>query len=176
MQKFFLGFSAALPLLFLLPPRPINASPGDTDSVRPRIEFNQEISGRFAKLIADLDDSNYPVRDKATRELAKLRDLAIPALRKALEKPVSLEVRVRIEQLLEKRQRFHAYQAKAEAVAREFADHAMKALQILETRHVTPASKQQLIAWSVQGMFQELKEPTLLPGPLPGRNGPFRGR
>jgi hypothetical protein len=52
-------------------------------------------------LIADLDSNQFPVRDKATQELEKLAELAHPALKKALAGNPSLEMRQRIETLLD---------------------------------------------------------------------------
>jgi RNA polymerase sigma factor (sigma-70 family) len=56
---------------------------------------------RVARLIADLDDERFAVRDKASADLAKLGDLAEPFLRKTLEGKPSLEVRHRIQTILE---------------------------------------------------------------------------
>jgi RNA polymerase sigma factor (sigma-70 family) len=57
---------------------------------------------RLKRLIADLDDDDFPRREKATEELAKVGDLAEPALRKALEGPTSAEMRQRLKSLLER--------------------------------------------------------------------------
>ena len=57
---------------------------------------------RIPKLIADLDDASFEVREKASQELEKLGRAAHPALKKALESP-SPEVRRRAEMLLEKK-------------------------------------------------------------------------
>jgi hypothetical protein len=51
-------------------------------------------------LICDLDDDEFAVREKATAELARLAELAVPALQRALQDRPSLEVRRRIEDLL----------------------------------------------------------------------------
>src|SRR5262249_9009488 len=58
-------------------------------------------SKRINQLISDLDDSQFAVRDKATRALEKLGRQAEPALRQALVKAQSAELRRRIETLLE---------------------------------------------------------------------------
>jgi hypothetical protein len=55
----------------------------------------------LSRLIADLDSEEFTVRDRATTELAKLGVLSEPALKKALTANPSLEVRSRIESLLE---------------------------------------------------------------------------
>jgi RNA polymerase sigma factor (sigma-70 family) len=54
-----------------------------------------------ARLIADLDSDDFKVRQKATEELTKLGDAIAPALQTALEGKPSLEVRRRIQQLLD---------------------------------------------------------------------------
>jgi hypothetical protein len=57
---------------------------------------------RIAQLIDSLDDAKFNVRAQAAAELDALGDVALPALRNAMSGPVSLEVRRRIERLLEK--------------------------------------------------------------------------
>jgi WD40 repeat protein len=54
----------------------------------------------LARLIADLGDEKFTMRQKATRELEKLAWLARPALKQALAGRPSLEVRRRVERLL----------------------------------------------------------------------------
>jgi hypothetical protein len=54
------------------------------------------------RLVTDLDSDKYNVRQKATEELHKLGELAIPALQKLLAGQPSLETRRRAESLLEK--------------------------------------------------------------------------
>jgi hypothetical protein len=51
-------------------------------------------------LLAGLDSDTFTVRQKATRELQALGELARPALKRALEKTSSIEVRQRAEKLL----------------------------------------------------------------------------
>jgi WD40 repeat protein len=57
---------------------------------------------RIDKLIADLDDNRFAVREKAATELERLGRVVFPSLRKALDSP-SAEVRRRAEELLEKK-------------------------------------------------------------------------
>ncbi len=54
----------------------------------------------IAQMIVDLDSPRYPVRQKATAELARLGERARAALMRAVVRPVTLEVRQRIEGLL----------------------------------------------------------------------------
>jgi hypothetical protein len=54
------------------------------------------------RLIADLDSDQFAVRDKAMQEFEKLGDRASTELRKAQESKPTLEIKRRIEQLLEK--------------------------------------------------------------------------
>jgi RNA polymerase sigma factor (sigma-70 family) len=58
-------------------------------------------SRRVARLIADLDDEQFDVRQKATRELEKQSAEVEPALLQALEEGPTLEQRKRLERLLE---------------------------------------------------------------------------
>jgi RNA polymerase sigma factor (sigma-70 family) len=62
---------------------------------------------RVARLVADLDDERFEVREKAQAELAKLGAAAEPALRKALQQAPSIELRRRVEGLLAPQQRNH---------------------------------------------------------------------
>jgi hypothetical protein len=54
------------------------------------------------KLIGDLDSKQFKTRDQAMKELEKLGAVAVPVLHKALTAKVSLEMRQRMELLLEK--------------------------------------------------------------------------
>jgi WD40 repeat protein len=60
---------------------------------------------RIAKLVADLDNPEFPTREKANAQLEQLHELAAPALRKALSAPASAEARRRVEAMLEKLRR-----------------------------------------------------------------------
>jgi WD40 repeat protein len=56
---------------------------------------------RVVRLLADLDNEQFSVREKASRELGELRTSVEPALRKVLAGKPSLEVRRQVERLLE---------------------------------------------------------------------------
>src|SRR5207249_4592959 len=56
---------------------------------------------RLARLLADLDTDVFGRRDRATKELHKMGDGALPGLHKALAGRPPLEVRRMVEQLLE---------------------------------------------------------------------------
>jgi hypothetical protein len=74
-------------------------------------------------LLADLDHKRFAARQKAALELEKLGQLVEPDLRKALERPPSLEVRRRLEQLLEKA---------AEAFPDRATLQTLRAVEVLE--------------------------------------------
>jgi WD40 repeat protein len=57
---------------------------------------------RLERLVTDLGDEKFKVRRQAMEELEKLGELAQPALQKVLDGPAALEVRRRVEQLLDK--------------------------------------------------------------------------
>jgi WD40 repeat protein len=59
-------------------------------------------SKHLQRLIANLDDKRFPVRQEAQKELEQIGELAAPALKKALTEKSSLEVRQRIDGLLAK--------------------------------------------------------------------------
>jgi hypothetical protein len=54
------------------------------------------------KLLEDLNSDQYAIRQKASAELERLADLAGPALREKVDGKISLEMRKRIEALLDK--------------------------------------------------------------------------
>ncbi|HMC65649.1 MAG TPA: hypothetical protein VKI65_11985, partial [Gemmataceae bacterium] len=56
---------------------------------------------RIAQLVADLDDNQFAVREKAATGVRQLGEAAAPALRKALERKPSLELRRRAEAILD---------------------------------------------------------------------------
>jgi hypothetical protein len=57
---------------------------------------------RLARLIADLDDWRFTVRDRAAETLAALQEAAGPALRQALREPLSPEARRTVTGLLDR--------------------------------------------------------------------------
>jgi RNA polymerase sigma factor (sigma-70 family) len=78
---------------------PEQAVPFLAERVRPAAAPNAK---RVARLLADLDDERFGVREQASRELEALRGLAGPALREALAGRPSAEARRRLEELLAK--------------------------------------------------------------------------
>ena len=95
---------------------------------------------RLQKLIADLESQKFPVRNAANKELEEIGDLAAGALRQALAKNSSLEMRRRIETLLDKLNG---------AVTRPELLRAVRAVAILETTASPEARK--LLETLVQG-------------------------
>jgi hypothetical protein len=82
----------------------LTAVPGDAESfLAARLHPVPTDAGqRIDGLIHDLDDNRWAVRDHAEGELESLGELAEGQLRKTLQKPPSLEVRRRVEWLLER--------------------------------------------------------------------------
>jgi hypothetical protein len=60
------------------------------------------VGAQLARLVAQLDSSNFAERDKASQELEKRLHLAEPVLRQALASNPALEMRRRLEDLLDK--------------------------------------------------------------------------
>lgn len=79
---------------------------------------------RIRTYLADLDSDEFLRRDKATHELEQLGEVAAPAMRKLLEEKPPLEVRRRIEALLET---IEARPLSPDAL------RAIRTLQVLET-------------------------------------------
>jgi WD40 repeat protein len=59
---------------------------------------------RIQRLLADLGSDEFAVREAASRELLKLDEQAIPYLEATLKSPESLEVRLRVQRILEQKQ------------------------------------------------------------------------
>jgi hypothetical protein len=79
---------------------------------------------QIARWIADLDSGQFTVRERACRELEKLRDQAAAPVRHAFTKPASLEAKRRLENVIE---RLVDHDPPPEQL------QALRALQVLET-------------------------------------------
>jgi hypothetical protein len=90
---------------------------------------------KLAKLIAELDDDQFAVREKATQELEQQGDLAVDALRKALTGTISVEARRRIEAILDKQT--------VAAMLTPDRQRLVRALEVLENAG-TPEARQAL--------------------------------
>jgi RNA polymerase sigma factor (sigma-70 family) len=90
----------------------------------------------LVRLLADLDNEQFAVRERARKELEQLGDLAASACRKALENNPSPEARRRLEQLLEK-QTQHLWSPSPELL------RTLRALEVLE-HLATPEARQLL--------------------------------
>jgi WD40 repeat protein len=103
---------------------------------------------RLDRLLTDLGSDRFAVRERATHELAKLRELAVDALHQAQAAGVSLELRRRAEKLLE---RLQSPDAQAGRLG------GARAVEVLETI-ASPAARQVLrrlasgapVAWLTQ--------------------------
>jgi hypothetical protein len=89
---------------------------------------------RVARLLKDLDDDRFSVRERAMKELAEMGEATEPLLREQLSAAPSPEVRQRVEVLLDSAQN---------AVGDADAVRALRAIEVLE-RIATPASRDTL--------------------------------
>jgi HEAT repeat protein len=89
--------------------------------------------GRVARLLAALDSEKFAERERATRELETLEETAAVELRQTLARKPSLEIRRRVEALLE---RLNHLPTRAQL-------QALRAIETLE-RIGTPEAKQVL--------------------------------
>ncbi|HEY7154651.1 MAG TPA: sigma-70 family RNA polymerase sigma factor [Gemmataceae bacterium] len=81
---------------------PKYALPFLAERLRPITPLDEKQQKQVAHLLADLDKESFTTRQQAEMELEKMGPAVEPALRKALEGKPSLEVRRRIEKVLEK--------------------------------------------------------------------------
>ncbi len=88
---------------------------------------------RIARLIVELDNDDFAVRENARRELEKQDENAEEALRKTLQNRPSLEVRRRVEALLE---RLHPFPARAEQLQMSRAMLALEWMDAPEARQL----------------------------------------
>lgn len=116
---------------------------------------------RLRQWIADLDNDQLAVREKATSELEKVGAAALHAMQKALADKPSLETRRRLEPLIEKQQREEWSSSPANLRSR-------RAVEVLE-RAGTPEAKEVLTilangapgAWQTQDAKAALERGTL---------------
>lgn len=87
---------------------------------------------QISRLITDLGSEQFAVRDKATKELAELREVALPALRAALAARPELEQRKRLEQLVREAENEMAAPGRL---------HLWRTLAALEQMRTPPARK-----------------------------------
>jgi hypothetical protein len=106
---------------------PRQAVPLFRDKLRPAPAVDPK---KIAQWIADLDSEEFEARQRATQELEKLGDLAVPALTKLAADPPTLEARKRAEQILE---RLTGHTLSTEQV------RLMRALEVLEQVGTTEA-------------------------------------
>jgi hypothetical protein len=103
---------------------------------RLRVKPPPDVKG-IPGLLDDLDADDFTVREKAATEFEKLGEAAQPALEKALKGQPSIEVKRRIQELLEKLR---------ESPVRL---QALRALEVLE--HIDTAESRQLLARLADG-------------------------
>jgi RNA polymerase sigma factor (sigma-70 family) len=108
--------------------------------LKARVQPIEANARRIARLIADLDDDAFAVRERATTELDKIGPLARPALSKALATKPPLEVRRRLEGLLS-----IIMQEQLESIISRERLRTLRALEVLE-RIGTPEARQVLRA------------------------------
>jgi hypothetical protein len=109
---------------------------------------------RIARLIADLDDDEYAVREKATHELEKLGPVARPALRQVLKAPPSPEVRRRVQGLLP------ALRPSDEETLSPEQLRALRAIQVIEYIG-NPEAKHLLQALAEKAADRRLREESM---------------
>ncbi|HEY7154650.1 MAG TPA: WD40 repeat domain-containing protein [Gemmataceae bacterium] len=96
------GASQAYRAMWQMTLAPKQSLPFLDEQLRRIARRDAEQQKKVARLIADLDDDQFAVREWAAGELEKMGSWIEPALRQALEGKLSLEVRRRIETVLEK--------------------------------------------------------------------------
>jgi hypothetical protein len=118
---------------------------------------------RIERLIADLDSDDFDTRTKASKELAELGELAVPALRKALAKGPPAEGRRRMDDLVKQWE-------SAKAAPRGETLRMLRAVAALE-RAGTPEARRVLEALAAgapeAGLTQEAQAAAGRSGPKP---------
>jgi hypothetical protein len=97
---------------------------------------------RLARLIADLDSNQFAEREEASKALENLEEVAVGACRKALQAQPSLEVRRRLEAVLEK-------EAKSASAPPPERMRALRAIEVLE--HIGTPEAQDVLNSLAQG-------------------------
>jgi hypothetical protein len=88
--------------VWILASAPRQAVPFLRQRLRPAGVVDAMLQKRIDQRVADLDSAQFAVRAKAAADLEELGESAEPALRKVLDGQVTLEMRKRVERLLEK--------------------------------------------------------------------------
>jgi hypothetical protein len=91
----------ALRAVRTLAARAKDAAPFLAKQLQPLADFDED-PARVSRLITDLDSEDFAVRDRASKDLERMGKSAEAGMRKALEASPSLEVKERINGLLEK--------------------------------------------------------------------------
>jgi WD40 repeat protein len=99
-----------------------------------------------AKLVADLDDAEFQVRQKATDELEQIHELAAPALAKALAAKPSLEAQRRLEGLQQKIQR------------RQLPVERVRCLRVIEVLESIPSGEAHQLLLTLAGGVAESQQ------------------
>jgi RNA polymerase sigma factor (sigma-70 family) len=94
---------------------------------------------RIAGLLTDLDSDSFATRDRATKELEKIGEAALPALRKAIEGGLTVEQRRRVDALMEG----------WTGVTPEYL-YAMRAIEVLD--HIGSPEANQLLKTLAEGL------------------------
>lgn len=116
--------------------------------------IDKQLDERLARLIAELDDDSFKVREQATRELASIGAEAADALRQALSNYPSAEVKRRIEDLLARLKKGgHPERLRFRSERLRF----LRALEVLE-RIGSPQAKELLRELAGKPMADELRE------------------
>jgi dipeptidyl aminopeptidase/acylaminoacyl peptidase len=108
--------------------------------IRERVRATPRLDdSRLQHLLSNLNDDKYAVRERATDNLARLGEIAVPAMAKHLEGPISLESRRRIERLL----------AEVPSVPPREVVQTLRAIEVLEM--IGTAEARQVIQSMVNG-------------------------
>jgi WD40 repeat protein len=125
--------AAAYRAIQVLAADPVHSVPYLRERLHPVASVEEKL---LTELLADLASDQFKVRDKATLELEKLGESAAHALRKALDGEPALDMRRRLERLIEKQERGRWSPAPDRL-------RTLRALEVLE-RASTPEARQVL--------------------------------